>query len=91
MRVLPSRKKLILTTTFSELPLCAALRHRLAAAQFTTPTAIQEQAIPPALQGRDVLATAQTGTGKTLAFLVPVIELLQCERSRSAARRAHSS
>lgn len=76
------QKETILTTTFSELPLCAALRHKLAAAQFTTPTAIQQQAIPPALQGQDVLATAQTGTGKTLAFLVPLIELLQREQAR---------
>ena len=63
-------------TTFSELPLSAALQQKLAAAQFTTLTPIQERAIPPALEGRDVIGTAQTGTGKTLAFLLPLIELL---------------
>jgi ATP-dependent RNA helicase RhlE len=61
-------------STFAELPLISALQQKLAAAQFTTPTPIQEQAIPPALEGKDVLATAQTGTGKTLAFLIPIIE-----------------
>src|SRR6185437_8237735 len=44
---------------------------------FTTPTPVQAGAIPPALEGRDVLATAQTGTGKTLSFLIPIIEGLQ--------------
>jgi ATP-dependent RNA helicase RhlE len=59
---------------FSELPLCSFLQERLAALRFTIPTPVQEAAIPPALQGKDVLATAQTGTGKTLAFLLPMIE-----------------
>ncbi len=69
-------------TSFTELPLSSALQRRLATAQFITPTPIQEQAIPPALEGKDVLATAQTGTGKTLAFLIPVIEMLQREPSQ---------
>jgi len=66
-------------TGFSELPLSSALQQKLAAAQFTTPTPIQTQAIPPALEGKDVLATAHTGTGKTLAFLIPLVELLSRE------------
>jgi ATP-dependent RNA helicase RhlE len=69
-------------TSFTELPLSSALQQRLATAQFTIPTPIQAQAIPCALEGKDVLATAQTGTGKTLAFLIPVIELLQREPSQ---------
>jgi ATP-dependent RNA helicase RhlE len=69
-------------TSFTELPLSSALRQRLATAQFITPTPIQAQAIPSALEGKDVLATAQTGTGKTLAFLIPVIEMLQQEPSQ---------
>ncbi|MBZ5572782.1 MAG: DEAD/DEAH box helicase [Acidobacteriia bacterium] len=69
-------------TTFTELPLISALQQKLAAAQFITPTPIQAQAIPPALEGKDVLATAQTGTGKTLAFLIPLIELLSREPAR---------
>ena len=62
----------------------AALQQKLAAAEFKTLTPIQEQAIPPALEGKDVIGTAQTGTGKTLAFLLPLIELLRREPSRQA-------
>ncbi|MGA2857390.1 MAG: DEAD/DEAH box helicase [Candidatus Sulfotelmatobacter sp.] len=69
-------------TTFSELPLSPVLQRSLAAAQFTNLTPIQESAIPPALEGRDVIGTAQTGTGKTLAFLIPLIETLHREPSR---------
>jgi ATP-dependent RNA helicase RhlE len=66
-------------TTFTDLPLSAALQQKLAAAQFTTLTPIQERAIPPALEGKDVIGTAQTGTGKTLAFLLPLLEMLRRE------------
>src|SRR5437763_14754756 len=59
---------------FSELPICPYLKDRLSAANFVTPTAVQDAAIPIALEGKDILATAQTGTGKTLAFLVPIME-----------------
>jgi len=68
--------------TFSELPLSSALQRKLAASQFVTPTPIQMRALPPALAGRDVIGTAQTGTGKTLAFLIPILEMLQHESSR---------
>jgi ATP-dependent RNA helicase RhlE len=68
-------------STFTELPLTSALQKKLAAAQFTNLTPIQERAIPPALEGRDVIGTAQTGTGKTLAFLIPLIEMLEHEPS----------
>src|ERR1039458_4395375 len=67
--------------TFTELPLSAGLQQRLAAAEFTIPTPVQALAIPPALAGKDVLGTAQTGTGKTLAFLIPIIEMLRREPS----------
>jgi ATP-dependent RNA helicase RhlE len=63
--------------TFLEFPLSAALQKRLAAAQFLTPTPVQAEAIPPALDGKDLVATAQTGTGKTLAFLIPVLQMLE--------------
>jgi len=71
-------------TPFTELPLSPALQQKLAAAQFITLTPIQEQAIPPALEGKDVIGTAQTGTGKTLAFLIPVIEMLRREPAAHA-------
>jgi ATP-dependent RNA helicase RhlE len=61
---------------FSELTLCSALRKNLEKNGFVTPTPVQAQAIPPLLEGRDVVATAQTGTGKTLAFAIPLIEAL---------------
>ena len=63
--------------TFTELPLSSNLQRKLAASGFTTPTPVQAAAIPEALQGKDVLATAATGTGKTLAFLLPIFENLQ--------------
>jgi ATP-dependent RNA helicase RhlE len=63
-------------TTFLDLIASPVLRKNLAMAKFVEPTPIQAQAIPPALLGLDVVATAQTGTGKTLAFSLPIIELL---------------
>lgn len=62
--------------SFSELPLSPYMKERLSAAKFSSPTPVQAAAIPAALAGKDVLATAQTGTGKTLAFLVPTMEKL---------------
>jgi len=61
---------------FSELNLCSALRNNLDQNDFVTPTPVQAQAIPPLMEGRDVVATAQTGTGKTFAFSIPLIEAL---------------
>src|SRR5215471_12683277 len=62
--------------SFLELSISPSLKERLKAARFSVPTPVQAAAIPQALAGKDVMATAQTGTGKTLAFLVPVIEKL---------------
>jgi ATP-dependent RNA helicase RhlE len=59
---------------FSELQLSNTMQRLLADANFIHPTPVQAAALPPALEGRDVLATAQTGTGKTLSFLIPLIE-----------------
>jgi ATP-dependent RNA helicase RhlE len=59
---------------FSEINLSPAMQKELANANFIHPTPVQSAAIPPALEGHDILATAQTGTGKTLSFLVPLIE-----------------
>ncbi len=70
---------------FSELPLCTLLQSNLMKHGFVQPTAVQSEAIPPALAGRDVVATAQTGTGKTLAFLLPVIESLAKPQDRPPA------
>lgn len=68
-------------TTFSDLGLIPGLLHAVRDAQYETPTPIQAQAIPVALSGGDVLACAQTGTGKTAAFLFPILQrLAQGER-----------
>jgi len=61
---------------------------RLNANKFITPTPVQAAALPPALEGRDVLATAQTGTGKTLSFLIPIAEMLQTAECRGPAAHA---
>src|SRR5205823_9061689 len=67
---------------FSELSLSQSIHQNLARNSFVEPTPVQAQAIPSALTGADVVATAQTGTGKTLAFLVPIIEsLLKASKS----------
>src|SRR3546814_647291 len=55
---------------------------------YTTPTPIQEQAIPFVLQGRDVLGIAQTGTGKTAGFTLPMIEILANGRARARMPRS---
>jgi len=65
-----------LTPQFSQFNLSPALKARLDSNKFVTPTPVQAGAIPPALEGRDVLATAQTGTGKTLSFLIPIVETM---------------
>ena len=62
--------------SFNSLGLSDAILRDLAKAGFTEPTPIQAGAIPPALQGRDVIGCAQTGTGKTAAFVIPMIERL---------------
>lgn len=59
---------------FNDFNISQRLKDRLASSGFVTPTPVQAKAIPPALERKDVLATAATGTGKTLSFLIPMIE-----------------
>src|SRR5438045_1818516 len=63
--------------TFTELGLSQKTLAALGRAGFEAPTPIQAQAIPPALQGKDVIGCAATGTGKTLAFVLPLLERLE--------------
>ncbi len=70
---------------FTDFAISDSLKQRIAAAGFVTPTPVQAGAIPPALEGEDILATASTGTGKTLSFLVPMVERLD-EISTPSAR-----
>ncbi|WP_338557550.1 ATP-dependent RNA helicase SrmB [Erwinia sp. E_sp_B04_7] len=75
-------------TTFSELELDESLLKALQEKGYTRPTAIQAAAIPPALEGRDVLGSAPTGTGKTAAYLLPVLQhLLDFPRKKSGPPR----
>jgi ATP-dependent RNA helicase RhlE len=68
---------------FTDLALGPGLQKALVAIDYHTPTPIQQQSIPKVLDGRDLLAGAQTGTGKTAAFTLPLLELmLQNQRSR---------
>ncbi|PHI19916.1 RNA helicase [Lewinellaceae bacterium SD302] len=62
---------------FSEYPLSPQIKQNIASAGFKRPTDIQYKAIPHILRGEDVLAVAQTGTGKTAAFAIPVLQLMQ--------------
>lgn len=71
--------------SFSEVSISPSLKERLTAARFSTPTPVQAAAIPPALEGKDVIATAQTGTGKTLAFLIPLMEKLSAHGTAGIA------
>src|SRR5437879_12060236 len=77
------------TARFSEMVISPYVKERLAATRFITPTPVQAAAIPQALEGKDVLATAQTGTGKTLAFLIPVIEQLLKDKTPGIAALVH--
>ena len=64
---------------FRELGLIDPILKALEQEGYTTPTPIQQKAIPPALAGRDVLGCAQTGTGKTCAFAAPILQRLNGE------------
>jgi ATP-dependent RNA helicase RhlE len=68
---------------FNDFKISDGLKGRLSAAGFKTPTPVQAKAIPPALEGADILATASTGTGKTLSFLIPMIEKMDATSSPS--------
>lgn len=62
------------THTFADFPFGAELHHNIAAKGYVSPSAIQDQAIPHIIEGKDVIGLANTGTGKTAAFLLPIIE-----------------
>ncbi len=75
-------------TKFSDLKLHAKVLKAVEEAGYTSPTPIQEGAIPPALEGRDVLGIAQTGTGKTAGFVLPMITMLARGRARARMPRS---
>ncbi len=73
--------------TFDKLGLSEKTLDAVKAAGFTTPTPIQEQAIPSAVEGRDVIGIAQTGTGKTASFILPMLTRLETGRARARMPR----
>src|ERR1700761_6023845 len=73
--------------SFAHLGLSDKVLAAVAATGYTTPTPIQEQAIPHVLARRDVLGIAQTGTGKTGAFVLPMLKLLEQGRARARMPR----
>ncbi|MGP1276366.1 MAG: DEAD/DEAH box helicase [Caulobacterales bacterium] len=70
-------------TKFSELGLAAQIERAVAEEGYETPTPIQARAIPPLLQGKDVVGIAQTGTGKTAAFVLPILTRLMAEKKQA--------
>lgn len=75
---------------FNELNLMPEILKALDKENYTSPTPIQEQAIPPALEGRDLFGCAQTGTGKTAAFSIPIIQRLSKGQKPGGPRRIRS-
>ncbi|MFI3295563.1 MAG: DEAD/DEAH box helicase, partial [Rikenellaceae bacterium] len=69
--------------TFDDLELIEPIRRALKEQGYTTPTPIQEQAIPILLEGTDLLGCAQTGTGKTAAFSIPIIQYIYKQRTQN--------
>ena len=72
--------------TFSTLGLSDPILQAVSEQGYATPTPIQHKAIPAILSGRDIIATAQTGTGKTASFVLPLLEKLNVDRKRRAKR-----
>ena len=66
--------------SFKELPLIEPLHRAIADEGYTVPTPIQAQSIIPLLEGRDILGCAQTGTGKTAAFVLPILQKLATQK-----------
>ena len=79
-----------MSQTFTELGLSAGLVKGLEKAGFTEPTPIQLKAIPPQLEGRDILGIAQTGSGKTAAFVLPILAGLAKLEGRREPRSSHA-
>lgn len=77
------------TVSFADFGLAPEIQRALTEQGYTHPTPIQEQAIPVVLQGRDVMGAAQTGTGKTAGFSLPIIQLLLAHASSSMSPARH--
>ena len=78
------RRKIFALTTFNDLQLSEPLLRALAAEGYENPTPIQAKSIPSLLEGKDLLGIAQTGTGKTAAFALPILQRLSASPERAA-------
>lgn len=74
---------------FSDLGLRAEILRAIAEEGYDSPTPIQAQAIPLVLAGHDLMAAAQTGTGKTAGFTLPILQLISTRPARSRESRGH--
>ena len=75
---------------FSDLGLIEPLVKALAEKSYAHPTAIQAAAIPTVLKGQDLMASAQTGTGKTAAFVLPILQRLEAQNQKTPANRTQA-
>ena len=73
-------------STFSDLGLAEPILRAVTAEGYTTPTPIQSKAIPPLLAGRDVIGVAQTGTGKTASFVLPLLHRLETQKRKRSPK-----
>jgi len=78
------------TTTFAALPLAEPIQRALRELSYDTPSPIQEQSIPAQLEGRDIIGCAQTGTGKTAAFALPILHHMAERPERPVAKSARA-
>jgi ATP-dependent RNA helicase RhlE len=85
----PIIQEIVITTSFEGLGLSAELLRAVAEQGYTQPTPIQAQAIPVVLSGRDLLGAAQTGTGKTAGFTLPLLQRLSSQANASASPARH--
>jgi ATP-dependent RNA helicase RhlE len=86
----PARKDSVYVTQFTDLGLIEPLLKALSTENYTTPTPIQARSIPLLLQGRDLLGIAQTGTGKTAAFTLPMLQRLAADKIQAAPKTARA-
>ena len=80
-----------MTTRFSDLALIEPIQRALTAEKYETPTPIQTQAIPHLLAGRDLLGIAQTGTGKTAAFGLPILQRLFQDKTQAGPKNRRAA
>ena len=77
--------------TFQELSIIEPILKALTTKEYIVPTPIQEESIPVLLQGKDILGSAQTGTGKTAAFAIPILQNLHLENQPKSTKRARKT